>query len=370
MILGRWAFRLPPLEGELLSSCLARNAYAHGTAPQRFLELFWPREAVWNRDFDRDPAALGRPGEAATSWMAEIAGQLCIPVESVRRATLQEWRGALGGPRLPARGDTPLLLSAGVHHRTRRLHGLQYCPGCLGETPAYYRRAWRLGFAVVCGKHGHALSDACQGCGAPVIPHRTLLRLTDCHSCGASLTRAGGRGRVPDGVAQLQRGLLGMLDCVKGVQVGPWATPDAFGGVRVLLAVSAARRVQQALRGILGLETAPPLQSGQRVRFEQSRIAVRIAALETVAAWIDNWPAAFREGAHAAHLTQGSFARSQPDETLAAEVARLPVSVKRRRPSYVPILDDPALRRLRRRDPGAYRTARAERILSALGRRT
>jgi len=368
VILGNWAFRLPPLEGELLSSCLARNAYAHGTAPQRFLELFWPHEAIWNRDFDRDPAALGRPGRTATGWVAEIAGQLGIPVASVQLATLQDWRGALGGPRLPARGDTPFMLSAGVYHRTRRLHGLQYCPDCLGETPAYYRRAWRLGFVVACGKHGRALSDACQSCSAPIIPHRTLGCLTDCHSCGASLTRVDGEGRVPDGVAQLQHSLAGLLDCVRGAQVGPWATRGAFDGVRALLAVSAARPVQQALRGVLGLAAAPSLPAGQRVRFEQSRTAVRIAALETIAAWTANWPAAFREGARAAHLTQGSFARVQQDKALAAEVSGLPAGFKRRRAAYVPVLDDPALRRLRRRNPSAYRTARAERILSILQR--
>lgn len=370
MILGQWAFRLPPLEGELLSSCLARNAYAHGAAPQRFLELFWAREAVWNRDFDRDPAALGRPGKTATDWVAEIAGQLGIPAEAVRRATLQEWRKALGGPRLPTRGDTPLLLSAGVHHRTRRLHGLQYCPDCLCEPPAHYRRAWRLGFAVICERHGCALGDACQNCGVPVVPHRTLARVTDCHVCGTSLTRACGGGRVPDGVARLQHGLTALLDRVGQAQVGPWTDRRAFSGVRALLAVSAARPVQQALRDTLGLKATPSILSAQRLRFEQSRIAVRIPRLETVAAWMENWPTCFRGGAGAARLTQGSFARVQLDEVLAAEVARLPGGIKRQRPAYVPILENPVLRRLRLGDPSAYRAARAERILSALRRPT
>jgi len=366
VILGRWTFRLPPLEGELLSSCLARNAFAHGTTPQRFLELFWPRAAMWNRDFDRDPAALRRPGETGSDWVAEIAGRLGIPLETVRRATLQEWRIMLGGARLPDRGDTPLLLSAGVHHRTRRLHSLQYCPDCLREPPAHYRRAWRLGFTVTCERHGCALSDACQNCGVPVIPHRTLARITDCHACGTSLTRADRGGRVPDGVARLQHGLTALLDGVGRAQVGPWTDRHAFSGVRALLAVSAARPVQQELRDTLGLEAAPSLPSAQRLRFEQSRVAVRIASLETVAAWTEDWPTSFREGAGVARLTQCSFARVRSNGLLAAEVARLPDGIKRRRPAYVPVLDDPALRRLRRRDPSAYRLARAERILSAL----
>ena len=368
MILGRWAFRLPPLDGELLSSCLARNAYAHGTPPQRFLELFWPRQAVWSRDFDRDPAALVRPGEAGQDWVAEIAGHLGVPPEHVGRATLQEWRKVLGGARLQDRGDTPLLLSAGVHHRKRCLHGLQYCPDCLSEPPACYRRAWRLGFAVACEKHSRTLSDACPACDVPVVPHRTLANLTDCHACGTSLTRAGTGRCVPDGVARLQDGLLALLEG-KGMRVGPWTASEAFGGVRALLAISAARPVRQALRNAFGLSFPSPGHSGQ-FRFERSRITARMAGLETVAAWVEGWPASFREGARAARLTQASFARVQFDETLAAEIAALPPGTRRRRPVRVFILDDPALRRLRRRDPSAYRAARAGAILSALGRPT
>lgn len=60
MLVGRWSRRLPPLPGELLSSCLARNAAAHGTTPYRFLALFWHGDPAWERDFDRDPASLLR----------------------------------------------------------------------------------------------------------------------------------------------------------------------------------------------------------------------------------------------------------------------------------------------------------------------
>lgn len=367
MILGRWAFRLPPLEGELLSSCLARNAYAHGTAPQRFLELFWPREAMWNRDFDRNPAALGRPGKAGVDWLAEIAERLGVSADVVRRATLQEWREALAGERLPSRGDTPLLLSAGVHHRARRLHGLQYCPECLGEGTAHYRRTWRLGFVVACEAHGHALVDSCPHCDAPVVPHRAPTRLTDCHACGAALTRAGGGKRVPDVAIRLQRGLLALLDGAGEARVGPWTTRDAFVGVRTLLAVSAARPVHQALRNVLRLGAAV-FPDAERLRFERLRVGLRAACLETAAAWADDWPASFREGAFAAGLTRCSFARAHLDGALAAEVARLPAGATRRHPTYVPLLEDPVLRRLRRCNPSAYRAARARCILSALRR--
>ena len=365
MIRGGWAFRLPPIEGELLSSCLARNARAHGTSPQRFLELFWPGEATWNRDLDRKP--LARRGKAA-DWIGEIAGHLGIPADEVRRATLQRWRETLGDARLPSHGDTPLLLSVGVYHRKRLRHGLQYCPECLGEGTAHYRRVWRLAFVVACHEHGRALLDACPSCDAPVVPHRAAGSLTDCHACGFSLTRASGGRGVPDGPVKLQQGLVALLGAAGLAEaVQPRAARDAFDRVRALLAASTARPVQRALRDALGLG-AIELAATPRLRFEQARVAVRIACLETVAAWLASWPGSFRTGAAAASLTQRSFARTHLDEALAAEVARLPAGNARQRRAYVPILTSPSLRRLRRHDPVAYRAARARRILAALGR--
>lgn len=121
MLIGRWSQRLSPLSGELLSSCLARNAAAHGTTPYRFLALFWQGDPVWERDFDRDPAALLRrarvPG--AATWVDDLAASLGVAHGVVEAATLAPWRPILGGPQLPARGDTPFLLSAGVHNRSR-----------------------------------------------------------------------------------------------------------------------------------------------------------------------------------------------------------------------------------------------------------
>lgn len=368
MIHGSWAFRLPPIEGELLSSCLARNALAHGVSPQRFLELFWPGEATWNRDFDRDPAALARPGKAGVGWIKEIAGCLGIPADELRQASLQGWRHLLGGERPSPRGDTPMLLSVGVYHRTRLRHGLQYCPQCLGEGTPYYRRAWRLAFAVACCEHGIVLLDACPRCDAPVVPHRAMACLTDCHACGASLVGAGGGGDVPARVARLQQGLVALLSPgSRDGTVSSWAARDTFDGVRALLAVSAARSVQRELRATLGL-AAIAFPHAPRLRFEQSRIGVRIACLDTVAAWLANWPVSFRSAAAAAALTQGSFRRVRLNGKIAAEVTKLPVGVPRRRPVYVPILMTSVLRRLRRKDPGAYRMARAAIVLRRIGR--
>ena len=370
MILGHWTRRLPPLPGELLTSCLARNAYAHGSSPSRFLALFWPGDPVWERDFDRHPRALGRVGKTRADWVADIAGKLQVPAEAVEAATLQGLRKILGAGCAGATGDTPFLLSAGVYHRTRRCHALQFCPDCLAEGVPHYRRTWRLGFVIACEAHGNRLlHDACLHCDAPVVPHRSMaLRMTDCHVCGESLAsrrEGNGRQRLPEGSLALQRALLALAEGETGVRIGPWHDRAAFDGVRALVAVSAPRIVQVALRDALGLPPLPPAEG--RMRFEQARIEARVACLEAVGAWLVDWPRVFRAGAHGARLTQRSFARRHLPEALAAEAGRLPEGFRRDR-TWVPVLEEPILRRLRRRNLAAYRALRARRILAEAGR--
>ena len=82
--------------------------------------------------------------------------------------------------------------------------------------------------------------------------------------------------------------------------------------------------------------------------------------------WMSDWPNAFHIGARAAGLTRRSFARAIPSPAVAEEVKRLPTGIARDR-SWVPVLDEPVLRRLRRQDPAAYRQLRARRILLAVG---
>ena len=380
MIVGGWTRRLIPLPGELLSSCLARNAYAHGSTPYRFLGLFWHRDPVWERDFDRAPAELLRTvrGPGAPDWLDDVAGKLCVPRETVEQATLAGLRERLGGPKTPARGDTPLVLSAGVHHRVRTRHALQFCPECLDEGVPHFRREWRLGFVACCETHGTAMLDACPHCGANAAPHRSMTtRVTDCHRCGLSLARRGARGPgstpgVPPGVAALQRRLLAILsdhtaqpDQAGSTAGAPWRGRAAFDVVRSLMAVSTAPAVHRPLRAALDLAPAPAA-TGERARFEQARLAARVPMLETAAAWASDWPRSFRHGAEAAGLTKRTFSRKKLAPALAAEVRRLPPGVRRDR-TWVPLLDEPVLNRLRRTDPAAYRQERARRILNAVG---
>ncbi len=367
---GGWPIRLVPLDSELLSSCLARNAYAHGSTPYRFLNIFWEHDPVWNRDFDRGPEGLSRTcrRSGALDWPADIAGRLGLPRGVVEHASLAGWRARLAGPRWPA-GDTPLVLSAGVHHRTRTRHALQFCPECLAEGTPYFRKEWRLAFVVICPGHRRALMDGCGHCGAPVVPHRSFTGgVTGCHACGLQIM-GGGSTRtaslVPERASATQTALLATLRDETWEGSGPWRDRDVFDVVRCLIAVSAPDQVHARLRAVFGLGDLR--KENDRLRFEQCRHVVRTPWLELVAAWMFDWPRSFRDGADAAGLSRRSFARSRVPAELADEVARLPIGVTRDR-TWVPILDEPVLRRLRRTDPAAYSRERAARILDACGR--
>ena len=370
MVIGGWTRRLPPLPGELLTSCLARNAEAHGLTAYRLPALFWHGDPVWERDFDRDPGGLSRVrrGSAAPDWFDDLARAMDVPRGVLQDATLAGWRARLAGPRRLG-GDTPLVLSAGVHHRTRTRHALQFCPDCLLEGAPFFRKEWRLAFVVACPRHRRALADACGHCDAPVVPHRSLTgRLVDCHACGRFIgsgrSASGGPG-VSAATLALQEGLEATLRGEAGGVAGPWVDREVFDVVRCLIAASAPAPVHARLRAALALDEAPA-RGDERLRLEQCRLAGRAPCLGLAAAWMADWPGPFRIGADAAGLTRRSFARLNLPPPLAAEVARLPVG-KRRDRTWEPVLEEPVLRRLRRTDPVAYRQVRAQRILEHCG---
>lgn len=353
MIREAWPFRVPLREDELLSSFLIRNAHAHGTTPYSFLSYYWPGKQVWNRDLDRT---------TDQAWLNELEALVGVPAEQLEASTLLPFRRILGSAL--RNGDTPLLLSVSVFHRTRLRHGLQYCPTCFAEGHHWFRRIWRLGFVFVCPEHGSALVDACPACGSPVVPHRSLrLDLSRCHQCGTCLG-SNARTKLPSsGVLEWQRWLLGVsLNTATGA--GPFDPQETFTSVRSLLSILTIRRVHSAIREALHLPVAPTPES--RLQFEHARATEREVLMETLTAWLSDWPSTFRLGASAARLTQRTFSRRRQPATLRCEVARLPLGIERNR-QYMPRVFDARLLRLARTDKKAYRALRAWRLQELAG---
>lgn len=348
-----WPYCVPLCEDELLSSFLIRNAHVHGATPYSFLSFHLPGRHCWDRDTDRT---------SENSWLGEISALSGVSVERLERGTLQPFRRVLGST-LP-NGNTPWLLSVSVFHRTRRRYGLQFCPACFAEGRRWFRRIWRLGFVLVCPEHGVPLLDACPVCASPVIPHRgPWLDVARCHQCGVSRTGDGGVMVPPDDALEWQRSLL---DSLSGTSrnVGPFPQSEAFASVRCLVSVLTARPVHEAIREAFRL---PPVAlPDTRLQLEHARVMERRWLLETMAAWLADWPATFRAGAAAARLTQRTFYRFKLPATLHMEVERLPPG-NERDSRYVPKVFDAELLRLRRTDKKAYRALRARRLQALVG---
>ncbi len=353
MIGEAWPYRVPLREDELLSSFLIRNAYAHGTTPYRFLSYYWPGRHFWNRDTDRT---------ADKAWLDELEILAGVPAGRLEASTLLPFRRVLGCTL--QNGDTPLLLSVSVFHRTRRRHGLQFCPVCLAEGRPWFRRVWRLGFVFVCPEHDAALLDACPGCGSPVVPHRSVWSdPSRCHQCGTFLGCDGRMKLPPAGVLEWQGWLLDALSgASKGA--GPFNQSEIFTSVRSLLSILTVRSVHAMIREALHLSlVALP---ADRLKFEHARATERALLMETLAVWLADWPLSFRLGVSAARLTQRAFLRLKQPAPLRVEVERLPSGIKRDR-QYVPKVFDDELLRLARTDRKAYRALRARRLQALVG---
>jgi hypothetical protein len=358
MIQGRWIFRLQPQQGELFSSLLTRNAHAHASEAYRFTNLFWPGRAIWNRDVDRCGDKM---------WFSEVAGLLGMPSEQIAAMSLERYRLALDPDGSVQRGDLQLLLSAGVFHRVRRRHAVQYCPACLAEDrQPYFRRMWRLGFLTLCPKHGASLLDACTFCDAPIMPHRTLPgRLTLCQDCGTSLITATppDMRAVSPSLLAMQHSLLTILNTGACPDpLGPWCDATAFQGVRTLIAVAAMPCVSNSFRASLALPHEQDF-SGSDIQFEHARLIQRNALLETCVVMLADWPRSFRDVAGACGLTKRTFARARLPSELADEVRRLPDGLRRPR-VWTSIINSPEQIRLRRVDPDAWRAVRALNLLA------
>ncbi len=169
-----WPWRPRPQADELLSSWLRRIALGNSAKLHSFCHAVWPGLQIWNRDID---------GLAPPRLMEGLVAHTGVDAQVAELTTFRPWVGTLF-EEVRVTGATQWLLPVGIHHRTRRRPGQQWCPLCLTEdAEPYYRRRWRLAIASTCPRHGLVLADSCHDCGAPAVPHRGADPW--CHICTA-----------------------------------------------------------------------------------------------------------------------------------------------------------------------------------------
>lgn len=291
-----WPVHLKPLDDELLSSWMIRLAHVHGLKVMTLCTLlFGYRRPVWNRDIDR------LAPKDVLHKLSQITG---TPPERVYATTLRELEGKVF-EKFNLNGNTHWVLPLGIRSRSHKDYGLQYCPQCLVEDPIpYFRRLWRLGFITVCTKHKTILSDCCDACGAPVMPHRVDMRSrTDypterdmllCASCGMSLLSVDKHRQADGAVVQEQH------QWEEAVRTGwiNWAGNPSmyshifFEGLRVLCSGLVTRKERKRLvSGLKGLKNVAKSIPIRGVEF--ARIRIRYELMVAVVAQLSEWPDQF-----------------------------------------------------------------------------
>jgi len=355
-----WAFQIEPRQDELLSGYLCRVARAHGASPYGFCELQLGDRSFWARDCDRG---------IVTRHEAVLAAQSGITAERLGEMTLRAWIGRLTPSnyrRAEASAVTPWVNAAGVFHRTRRQHALQFCQECLAETGTIFK-PWRLSFVVMCPIHQTSLMDACPNCDAPFVPHRAPGRINLCHACQTPLAR---RARSPSGrtetnamLLRLQGALIAKLDGSKGDDLAPLHGADMCG-LREMMSAFFTQPGGRQVAEVLGVDNKGKWSAGPRL--ELARHSRRRQLVAACAVLLEQWPQSFRSVAERLHMTQRRIARyvvSRP-EWLDAEIKRLPMGTKK---SMLPSRRRRLLQvdRLEAERPANWRATRAAMLLRA-----
>ena len=233
-----WPWRPRPQADELLSSWLRRIALGNSSKLHSFCHAVWPGLQIWNRDID---------GLAPRPLMEGLVAHTGVDATVAEMTTFRPWVGTLF-EEVRVTGATQWLLPVGIHHRTRRRPGQQWCPLCLIEdVEPYYRRRWRLAITSTCPSHGVVLADRCHDCGAPAVPHRGADPW--CHICTAD-RRAHPVMAAESQALQFEFRLSEMLapDVVPRTELEAIHPLAYFGLVRQVMTVLSSGERSQGLR--------------------------------------------------------------------------------------------------------------------------
>jgi len=173
---------IPPLEDELFSSWFMRLSFEHRIKTISFSKFYFNGLPIWNRDIDR---------MYPTQLIEKLSIHTTLSPIQIKKLFLIDYQDKLyNGSSIKVLNL--VFLNLGIHHRTRKLKGLLYCPGCLSESIPYFRKEWRLLTSVVCTRCNLYLEDSCPNCNSPIAFHRlesgnknAILEhsLYTCHNC-------------------------------------------------------------------------------------------------------------------------------------------------------------------------------------------
>lgn len=313
-----WPVHPRPLPDELLSSWMTRIARANHTKVYSFYALYFGQEhQIWNRDIDK----------LAPEWLVDgLAAWTGLDRGEIEQMTLRSYEGLLYEHHNPY-GNTKWILPAGVYHRTRRRHGLVYCPLCLfKDAEPYFRKSWRLSFNTVCEHHGSQMLDACPKCNAPVVYFRRDLghrraymvdSMALCHQCGFDLRR----GPAYDPPAPDGESLMHLRALITFRDMGWWFSGEtthnyslAFFDVLHHLATFLTSRFGRRLLAEAEKLMPHPMTNGaiySRMSLDMRSVDERHELLLAALWLLMDWPERFMANYRAAQLSATRITRSE-----------------------------------------------------------
>ncbi|MDD5716231.1 MAG: TniQ family protein [Sulfuricurvum sp.] len=162
-----------PLPDEILSSWLARTAYAHLTHPKTFMNMhFSTGKFNWRPNFD---------ASVSDDVLRIIERKSTLSFETIYQMSLKSYESYLQESIIPDGLNTFIVPQ-------------RFCPVCLREDQfPYYRKSWKVLFTTVCFKHHCYLYDRCPQCGSLLNlanMYRNTLSFVFCHKCGFDLRKS------------------------------------------------------------------------------------------------------------------------------------------------------------------------------------
>ncbi|MGH6763572.1 MAG: TniQ family protein [Phyllobacterium sp.] len=279
-----WPVHPKPFHDELFSSWLIRTALGNAEKVHTFCHYVWPGKQIWNRDIDVSF------DEELTQILSARSG---TGAEQIHQSTIRSYEGTVFEALVP--GNTKWIRPAGVYHRRRRRHALQWCPQCFVEDDLvpYFRLSWRMAFAASCPRHGIILADRCPGCAEPALPHRGAM--TVCHQCKTDMVHhphiTGDSIAISAEQMLAHRAVDGLTSLDGRTPLHPVAYFDIW---RRLCQLVAASRRSTSLREVIakqyGGNPAPATPENGRREFEYLSPSDRHRTIGLVARMMQEWP--------------------------------------------------------------------------------